>query len=230
MTIKAQIATIQIGPLSMEGLMSECGRFGVAVSQYADLFETSRNTASRDLDRLLGETEAWYFEKWTTPFNQKPVNVLTMDQLFKVSLVLYNKKPEKKQFDFCLDLAEYLGIDTEALKQLHVHNKHKGPRANTKQEEKNIQLAYQARLGGKIEYSTPMGRIDLLTDDSLYEFKHCSKFKEAIGQVLTYKRYVSVKYLYIVLFGCPKDFKYKPLYTEMLSTCEDYGIKLRIMS
>lgn len=81
MTIKAQIATVQIGPLSMEGLMSECGRFGVAISQYADLFETSRNTASRDLKRLLDKVfqTSIEFEQWKTPFNQKAVNVILLE-------------------------------------------------------------------------------------------------------------------------------------------------------
>lgn len=228
MTIKAQIATIQIGPIVIEGLMDEIGDYFVGASQIAELFQFDKSQASRDIKTLLGDEID--FVKLTTPLNSKEINAITLDQLFKISLAWYNKKPEKSRIDFCLHLAEYLDIDTEALKQLHTHNKHKGHRGNTKQDEREIQVAYQARLGGKIEYSTPMGRVDLLTDDSLYEFKHCSKFKEAVGQVLIYKRYVSVKYLYIVLFGCPKDFKYKPLYTEMLSTCEDYGIKLRIMS
>lgn len=227
--LRAKVSQVNIGPIVIEGLMDEIGDYYVAIPQIAELFSIPIKHASRDIKALLGKEDV-EFIKLKTELHSGEVNAITLDQLFKISLAWYNKKPEKPQIDFCLAIAEYLGIDTEALKQLHSHNKHKGPRENTKQEEKNVQLAYQARLGGKIEYSTPMGRVDLLTDDSLYEFKHCSKFKEAIGQVLTYKRYVSVKYLYIVLFGCPKDFKYKPLYTEMLSTCEDYGIKLRIMS
>jgi len=228
MTIKAQIATIQIGPLSMEGLMSECGRFYIGLSQLVDIGIIPQNRSIQQIQSLFDMSIQ--FIKLQTPLNSKEINAITLDQLFQISLVWYNKKPEKPRLDLCLGLSDYLGVDTEFLRLLHTHNKHKGPRGNTKQEEKNIQLAYQTRLGGKTEYPTPMGRIDLLTEDSLYEFKHYSKFKEAVGQVLMYKRYVSIKYLYIVLFGCPKNFKYSSLYTEMLSSCEDYGIKLRIMS
>lgn len=227
-TKKAVTAKVNLGFAVIDGLMLPNGDFAVAVPQVADVFGILSNNASRDIKSLLGE--GFDFVKIKTDLNSKEINAMTLDQLFQFALAWYNKKPEKSRLDFCLGLAEYLGIDTEALKQLHTHNKHKGPRANTRQEERNIQLAYQARLGGKTEYPTPIGRIDLLTDDSLYEFKYYKEFKSAIGQVLTYKRYVSVKYLYIVLFGCPKNFKYSTLYTEMLSTCEDYEIRLRVIS
>lgn len=226
--VRANVSKVKIGPIELDGLMDENGLFYVGLPQLVEIGLIPPNRSIQQIQSLFDLSIQ--FIKLQTPLNSKEINAITLDQLFQLSLAWYNKKPEKTRIDFCLGLAEYLGIDTESLKQLHSHNKHKGPRENTKQEEKNIQLAYQARLGGKIEYSTPVGRIDLLTEDSLYEFKHCSKFKEAIGQVLTYKRYVSVKYLYIVLFGCPKNFKYTSFYTEILSTCEDYGIRLRIMS
>lgn len=227
-TKRAVTAKVDLGFAIIDGLMLPNGYFAVGMPQVSEVFQFSNTHSSRDIKSLLGE--GFDFVKIKTDLHPKEINAITLAQLFQIALALYNKKPEKSRLDFCLGLAEYLGIDTEALKQLHTHNKHKGPRANTRQEERNIQLAYQARLGGKIEHPTPIGRIDLLTDDSLYEFKYYKEFKSAIGQVLTYKRYVSVKYLYIVLFGCPKNFKYSTLYTEMLSTCEDYGIRLRIMS
>ena len=82
MTIKADITQVAIGTLVLEGLMSENGDFGVAVPQYADLFETSRNTASRDIKRLLDKDSktSIIFEKWKTPFNKIEVNVIRLDQ------------------------------------------------------------------------------------------------------------------------------------------------------
>jgi hypothetical protein len=82
MSIKAEITQVPIGSLSMEGLMSENGEFGVAIPQYADLFETSRNTASRDIKRLLdkGSKTSITLEKWKTPFNQAGVNVIRLEQ------------------------------------------------------------------------------------------------------------------------------------------------------
>lgn len=81
MSIKAQIATVQIGTHTIEGLMAEGCRFGVAVPQYADIFETSRNTASRDLKRLLAKVSqtSIEFEQWKTPFNQKAVNIIPLE-------------------------------------------------------------------------------------------------------------------------------------------------------
>jgi len=82
MTIKADVTQVQIGFLSLEGLMNENGRFAVAVPQYADLFETSRNTASRDIKRLLGKGSktSIVLEKWKTPFNKAEVNVIPLEQ------------------------------------------------------------------------------------------------------------------------------------------------------
>lgn len=70
-----------IGPLSLEGLMSENGDFGVAVPQYADLFDVSRNTASRDIKRLLdkGSKTSIELRKWKTPFNRTDVNVIPLE-------------------------------------------------------------------------------------------------------------------------------------------------------
>lgn len=90
MVIKARIATVQVGSSSIEGLMIEGPRFGVAVPQYADLFETSRNTASRDLKRLLEKTSqtSIVFEQWQTPFNQKAVNVIPLEHWSRLIIEL----------------------------------------------------------------------------------------------------------------------------------------------
>lgn len=82
MTIKAEIATVHIGPISMQGLMSENGDFGVAVPQLAEHFQTNKNQASREFKALLGK--GFQFDKWKTPLNPKAVNVLTLDQLQEV--------------------------------------------------------------------------------------------------------------------------------------------------
>lgn len=69
------------------------------------------------------------------------------------------------------------------------------------QREKAIQLRLQEELDGKIEVNTPAGRIDLLTNADIIEIKEVSKWKHAIGQVLTYGLYHPSKTKKIYLFG-----------------------------
>lgn len=224
-TEKAKVAKVPLGSFEIDGLMMPDGSFGVGVPQVSDLFLGIRNTASRDLKRLLGANFSPL--KVATDFNNQLINVLTLDQLFDLTLALYNKKPLAKYMEFACELGLHLGKDVEGLKVLHKHNKNKTPRKDTKATEKDIQLAYQARLGGKIEVVTPLGNIDLLTDKGyLYEFKHYRGFKEALGQVLVYSRFVETKKKFILLFGCPKNYKYLTQWQEMKKVCEDYGITL----
>lgn len=58
------------------------------------------------------------------------------------------------------------------------------------------------RMLGQSEVPTPLGYIDLLTDDYLVEFKVYTGAKAALGQVLTYSHFIKPKRkLMIVLFG-----------------------------
>lgn len=84
--LHASVTTVQIGPVALEGLMNENGDFAIAVPQFADIIQTSRNTASRDLKRLMGEGSktSIAFEKWATPFNKRGVNVLTIADFERV--------------------------------------------------------------------------------------------------------------------------------------------------
>ena len=78
MTIKAEITQVAIGTLSLEGLMSENGDFGVAVPQITEKFRFDKNQASRDLNTLLGK--GFQFDKWKTSLNPKAVNVIPLDK------------------------------------------------------------------------------------------------------------------------------------------------------
>lgn len=62
-------------------------------------------------------------------------------------------------------------------------------------------LRLKRQLGGKLEVSTPVGRIDLLTQRQVIEVKEVSFWKSALGQVLAYGDYYPHHGKRIHLFG-----------------------------
>jgi hypothetical protein len=58
-----------------------------------------------------------------------------------------------------------------------------------------------SQLNGQIEVSTKAGRIDILTDVEIIEVKRVSKWKEAIGQVKSYRQYYPNHGMRVHLFG-----------------------------
>lgn len=70
-----------------------------------------------------------------------------------------------------------------------------------KQEEKKIQPRMLEKLGGKIEFPTPVGNRDLVTDEEIIEIKAWSQWKSALGQVLAYSYYLPNKKPRVHLYG-----------------------------
>ncbi len=73
---RAKVALVSIRSMQFQGLMDDKGDFYVAIPQIADLIQTSRNTASRDLKRLMGADFETSTIKMSTEFNQRPINVI----------------------------------------------------------------------------------------------------------------------------------------------------------
>lgn len=71
------------------------------------------------------------------------------------------------------------------------------------QAERAVKLELHSRIGGRMEVGTPIGRIDLLTDEYLIEIKHISGWKSALGQVLAYSDFYPDHVKKVVLFGEP---------------------------
>ena len=92
MAIKAEIATVQFGPFSIEGLMSQDGDFGVAVSQLAALGIIPSNRSRKQLQNLLGSAyPIERLQKWLAPINARPVNVILLDDLEPVLFAMANR-------------------------------------------------------------------------------------------------------------------------------------------
>jgi hypothetical protein len=68
--------------------------------------------------------------------------------------------------------------------------------------ERVVQMEVAATLrGARTEVPCWAGIIDILTDDSVIEVKHCTAWKHALGQCLAYRRGFPDHHAKIVLFG-----------------------------
>lgn len=74
--LHAEITNVQIGVLTIEGLLADNGAFYVAVPQIADRFQLDSNQASRAIKPLLGA--GFQFDKIKTPLNPKAVNAVKL--------------------------------------------------------------------------------------------------------------------------------------------------------
>lgn len=71
--------------------------------------------------------------------------------------------------------------------------------------EKDWQVRLLSRMGGETEVSTPVGRIDLLTDRHVIEIKKADDWKAALGQVQAYSQFYPHHTKKICLFGLVKN-------------------------
>ena len=148
-----------------------------------------------------------------------PINIVT-------SMLLndYNQTPTQKLFKSLVAIYKHQGLDTSGF-DLHDFNKDKSRVLKVCDREKQIQLAYQSRYGGVIEHSTANGRIDLLTDTTIYEFKSFKNYKDCLGQLLAYHDCIPEAKLVAVLFGVPKAITFNsPECKRIESLLNKYGI------
>lgn len=88
MVIKAQIATVQVGSSSIEGLMAEGGQFGIAIPQMVSLELVPPNRSTKQLESLIGIEFASHVEKWKSPLNSKEVNVIPLEHWSRLIIEL----------------------------------------------------------------------------------------------------------------------------------------------
>ena len=85
-------------------------------------------------------------------------------------------------------------------------------------EEKIVRDRLMSLIGGQPEVSTPVGRIDLLTDTEIIEVKRVADWKSAMGQVLAYANFYPQHAKRIHLFG-----EEAPT-TDAIAICSQLGI------
>jgi len=80
------------------------------------------------------------------------------------------------------------------------------PKLKVVKSEKKLQMTINNTLNGLLEVSTPVGKIDILTDTLLIEIKKSKDWKAAIGQLLMYGHYYPKHQKILYLFNTPKNF------------------------
>jgi KilA-N domain len=88
--------------------------------------------------------------------------------------------------------------------------------------EKEIQLLIKKELNVDIEVETPAGFIDVLTSYCIIEIKEISKWKHAVGQILSYGIFYPEKQKKIILFGEINDMKI------IQKVCDEYDIEFQL--
>jgi len=92
-TVKAVVAPVQIGNLTVNGLMLPNGDFAIAVPQVAELFQFDTNQASRSIKSLLGKD--FQFDTAKSELNPKAVNILSLTEFEVLILELVIRGNEK---------------------------------------------------------------------------------------------------------------------------------------
>lgn len=79
--------------------------------------------------------------------------------------------------------------------------------------EQMIQVALQSREGGEREVETPVGFVDLVTDEEAIEIKHVKDWKDG-AKVLLYSQFLKSKKPRVHLFG-----GYAAEFRELVERC-----------
>lgn len=81
---------------------------------------------------------------------------------------------------------------------------------NQEQIEHLVRDRLKTQLGGLAEVTTPVGRIDLVTETEIIEVKRVGDWKSALGQILVYSAFYPEHRKRLHLFGSAKDEKQIP--------------------
>lgn len=156
------------------------------------------------------------------------VRLWRLEDAYSYCLYHYSKNSNPRAYSLMIGINKLLGRDNSGLEALNLVGK-KG-KAKGKEREKQIQLAYQAKYGGQIEFANEYGRIDLVTNAAVFEFKYYKKYKECLGQLLAYSGEHPNKALVAVLFGLPVgDMRENSTCLKAKKLLNSFGIKVRFV-
>lgn len=133
MTYKAKVAKVNYGFTVVYGLLLD-EDYGLAVPQICELFSLSKDHASRDIKILLGKD--FQFAKWKSELNPKAVNVLTLKDFAKLT-VLLAVKHNQLALDFTLAAIE------------ETHERRFDKAFDKKRSEEEYNARFKARVEGK---------------------------------------------------------------------------------
>ena len=196
---------------------------------YARMSGKSKSTISERMSRgvRLGDIIEAEIQ---TAGGLQDVKLVSFSLLIDWLMADYHQNPTQQRFNTLKALYTHQGIETEVLQNLHNFNKGNKSKLKGLDREKQIQLAYHLRYGGEIEYPTANGRIDLLTDTTIYEFKIFKDYKNCLGQLLAYDDCVPQLKLCAVLFGVPKTLKFNGSECKRIEVLlQKYGIATKFL-
>ena len=204
------------------------GETFASVSGYARMSGKDPSTISR---RLKGVASDRVKEsKIVTQGGIQTILLISIKDVMDWLLTDYHHTPTQQIFKNLVAIYQQQGLDTSGLINLHNFNKGNKSKLKCRDREKQIQLAYHMRYGGELEYPTANGRIDLLTDTTIYEFKVFKEYKECLGQLLAYNDCVSQMKLCAVFFGVPKGLKFNGTECQRVETLlNKYGISVKFL-
>lgn len=96
-------------------------------------------------------------------------------------------------------------------------------RIQSTNKEKLVRDYLQSQIGGVVEVTTPVGRIDLLTPTEIIEVKSFKDWKGALGQVLVYSGFYPQHKKRIHMFCSEYEFK---RLSDVESACLSFDIRV----
>lgn len=175
----------------------ESGESFASVSGYARMAGLSVDAISK---RVKRDGIATTLAEVPTPKGLREVQLIHKSTLVSWLSMDYHKTGDPQLLRVLNHLME--DRSTECMDQnLYSAKKTK---VSPKKKERALQIKYKNRLGGQIEVPVASGRIDLLTDDTIYEFKVFKDYKNCLGQLLAYDDCLPGLKLCAVLFDTPK--------------------------